>query len=81
MGTSFPSTQRSPPLSPFPPCTLYVLSPPQLLDQFPEEGGQKHKKERMIPFLPGKSYPRLLTNRNNRDLAEKRLPELHRYTK
>lgn len=74
-------------LSPPPPATsLYLLYDslslsPQLLDQFPEEGGQKNKKERMIPFLPGKSYPRILTNRNNRDLAEKRLPELHRYAK
>ena len=53
----------------------------QLLDLFPEEGGQKNKKERMIPFLPGKNYPRILSNRNNRELAEKRLPELHRYAK
>ena len=66
------SPSPSPPL----PCSMF-----QLLDQFPGEGGQKNKKDRMIPFLPGKSYPRILTNRNNRDLAEKRLPELHRYAK
>ena len=70
----------SPFLSPSPslplPCSMF-----QLLDQFPGEGGQRNKKDRMIPFLPGKSYPRILTNRNNRDLAEKRLPELHRYAK
>jgi hypothetical protein len=51
----------------------------KLLDHFPEEGGQKNKKERMIPFLPGKYIPRLLTN--SREMAEKRLPELHRYAK
>ena len=58
-----------------------VMPPPspQLLDHFPEEGGQKNKKERMIPFLPGKYIPRLLTN--SREMAEKRLPELHRYAK
>lgn len=29
----------------------------ELLDKFPVEGGQKDPKRRIIPFLPGKSYP------------------------
>lgn len=65
---------------------LYVLLslslPPsvsQLLDLFPEEGGQKGKKHpRMIPYLPGKNYQRFL---KGKETAEKRLPELHRYSK
>jgi hypothetical protein len=49
------------------------------LDLFPEEGGQKGKKHpRLIPFLPGKNYSRFL---KNKEVAEKRLPELHRYSK
>ena len=51
----------------------------QLLDLFPEEGGQKGKKHpRLIPFLPGKNYSKFL---KNRDVAEKRLPELQRYSR
>ena len=91
---SSPSTPRSASLSLI--CSVYLSRPlccvcasnpssptlpssPQLLDHFQEEGGQKNKKERMIPFLPGKYIPRLLTN--SREMAEKRLPELHRYAK
>ena len=49
------------------------------MDLFPEEGGQKGKKHpRLIPFLPGKNYSRFL---KNKEVAEKRLPELHRYSK
>ena len=51
----------------------------KLLDLFPEEGGQKGKKHpRLIPYLPGKNYSKFL---KNRDVAEKRLPELHRYSR
>ena len=51
----------------------------QLLDLFPEEGGQKGKKHpRLIPFLPGKNYSKFL---KNKDVAEKRLPELQRYSR
>jgi len=53
----------------------------QLLDLFPEEGGQKGKKHpRLIPYLPGKNYSKIL-NKSNRDMAEKRLPELARYAR
>ena len=52
----------------------------QLLDLFPEEGGQKGKKHpRLIPYLPGKHYSNKFLK--NRDVAEKRLPELHRYSR
>ena len=50
----------------------------QLLDLFPEESGQKNKKQRIIPFLPGK---KIITNKSSRELAEKRLPELAKYAK
>ena len=59
-------------------CVL-ILCLPQLLDLFPEEGGQKGKKHpRLIPYLPGKNYQRFL---KSRETAEKRLPELHRYSR
>lgn len=52
----------------------------KLLDLFPEESGQKSKKHpRLIPYLPGKNYSNKFLK--NRDVAEKRLPELHRYSR
>ena len=61
------------------PFLLLFFTVAQLLDMFPEEGGQKGKKHpRLIPYLPGKNYSKFL---KNRDVAEKRLPELARYTK
>eukprot|EP00731_Ephydatia_muelleri_P026866 Em0018g966a len=54
---------------------IYII---QLLDLFPEESGQKNKKQRIIPYLPGK---KIITNKSSRELAEKRLPELAKYAK
>ena len=70
------SSSSSPPIPDIPFSLLCV----QLLDLFPEEGGQKGKKHpRLIPYLPGKNIK--ILNKSNRDMAEKRLPELARYAR
>ncbi|KAM6969781.1 SH3 and PX domain-containing protein 2B [Aplochiton taeniatus] len=48
----------------------------ELLDKFPQEGGQKDPKRRIIPFLPGK----ILFRRSHiRDVAMKRLRPINEY--
>ena len=49
----------------------------QLLDLFPVEGGSKNKKQRVIPFLPGKKWG---IGKSNRELAERRLQDMAKYT-
>ncbi|XP_053573103.1 SH3 and PX domain-containing protein 2B isoform X2 [Bombina bombina] len=50
----------------------------QMLDKFPDEGGQKDPKRRIIPFLPGK----ILFRRSHiRDVAVRRLIPIDEYCK
>lgn len=51
----------------------------QLLDLFPDEAGGRSKKDRVIPFLPGKRFP--FSSHTSKERAEKRFPEIIKYVR
>jgi len=50
-----------------------------LLDLFPDEAGGRNKKDRVIPFLPGKRFP--FSSHTSKERAEKRFPEIIKYVR